>query len=222
MTDVTSGDSPVTKPDGGVKDPALTLLAAECTAIKGKVDLVLEKIQSVPAPALDVRKELTDIQTKLDGIAAKSPAADVSIWLKALGAVLLAFGTGWWSAYLTGHFIGVKKIREKMAEHSVESYLQASRLVDLIGTDLEGFCLDTRQDTKEADGHAATLRALIDTGPFPERVTSSLRAFNNYVQDKMALNIGKEMSPEEKAAIRLEARRLSVAAAAALRSWAGQ
>lgn len=176
-----------------------------------------------PPPTLDpavVMKELAEIKSKVETIAGKKEDSFGNTLLKIIGAVVLAGLTAWLSAYLVRQNAEANRLHERIGERAADAYFEAQGLVDDVYTDLEAFCVNTKQDSKEPDDRAAKLRKMIDSGPFPERVSGKLRTFNNYAQDQMARHAGAELSAEEQSAIRKEGHRLRDKAATALRTWA--
>ena len=89
--------------------------------------------------------------TKLEEISGKINESWVATLLKIVGAVILAGLTGWWTSYLTQKSVGENKRHEKLGEHVANSSVEARTLLEQVNTDLEGFFLNTRQDTKAAD-----------------------------------------------------------------------
>lgn len=188
------------------------------------VEAKAEVNPTTPAPPGDpaaVMAELTEIKTKINAIAAKKESSFGFTLLKIVGAVLLAGFTGWWSSYLTRQDAGKNRLHERINEHAGDAYFEARSLVDGVNTDLESFCLNSKQDSKESDERAKKLRILIDSGPFTEHVDRTLRAFNNYAQDQMARRAGAELSVAEQVKIRRDAHQLRAEAMAALQAWAG-
>lgn len=88
MSNSNNPSPPGDVPSVATADHALTVVMAELTAIKGKLDQVIGKVPPAHNPSLEpMMDELGTIKTKLDGIDRKSESSKTATGLKAIGAV---------------------------------------------------------------------------------------------------------------------------------------